>query len=472
MKNRASRTMSTPLDKREIESVPRRDERHEVPQEASEMAAPGTPAAKQDLRKAALTVAALAVLCGAAGLWYMHGRRPAAGDASDTGQRGATTGKATLRYISDVASSPDSAPRGNCETVPIEIITLPNRLRVTGTLTADAQSSVASNVTGIVGEVRVDRGSVVKKQDVLVQLDATDAQNRLAEGLALVDELKAKLTFGGVSEEFVADEQPAVKLALANLALAKSRRSRAESLAARNAVSVDECEQARAECECAVQRHRQSLQQAQQDYQAYLTAVARLAALRKAVADTTIVAPFDALVVEKHVSVGEQVTGGFVASKVITLARVNPLRVCVTVPQQNVGQVIQGQKLVFHVDTCPEKTFQAEVRYISPAVTSDTRSLLVEAVMDNQDGVLRPGLFVTAELELLEQQTEMWVPVAAVQRSGEVATAYVVRDGVARGQVVALGEERNGKIRIRSGLTGTESLLARPEMFHDGDKVN
>ena len=85
---------------------------------------------------------------------------------------------------------------------------------------------------------------------------------------------------------------------------------------------------------------------------------------------------------------------------------------------------------------------------------------------------LRPGLFVTAELELSEQHTEMWIPAAAVQRSGEVATAYVVRDGIARGQVVALGEERNGKVHIRFGLTGAESLLARPELFHDGDKVN
>ena len=79
---------------------------------------------------------------------------------------------------------------------------------------------------------------------------------------------------------------------------------------------------------------------------------------------------------------------------------------------------------------------------------------------------------MTAELELPEQQTEIWVSVGAVQRSGEVATVYVVREGLACGQIVALGEEREGKVCIRSGLTGTESLLARPELFHDGDKVN
>lgn len=439
---------------------------------AAEAGLVNTPIVRRGRRRVLLTIVAIVVAASAAGFWYLRGQSMAAGVAPTAAPHATNSGKATLRYVSDVATHMNGSLRGSSETVAIQIITLPSRLRVTGTLTADAQSSVASNVNGIVAEVRVDRGSVVKKHDVLVQLDATDAQNRLTEGLALVDELKAKLTFGDGSEVFVPDEQPAVKLALANLALATSRKNRAEALAAQNAISVDECEQARSESECAVQRHRQAMQEARQNHQAYLTAVARLAALRKSVADTTIVAPFDGLVVEKHATVGEQVAGGFVASKVITLARINPLRVLVTVPQQNVGQVNQGQKLQFQVDSYPDRVFQGEVRYISPAVTSDTRSLLVEAVADNSDGTLRPGLFVTGALELPEQQIEMWVPVAVIQRSGEVAMAYVVRDGIARGQIVSLGEEREGKVQIRSGLTGTELLLARPELFHDGDKVN
>lgn len=464
--------MSLELSTQSGVGVPLCNDRHEVESRTSEVDSQVTFVRRHSRRTLLITIAALAIFGSTAGFWYLRGPQMTTVDASATAQHGVSPGKATLRFVSDAGPNLRNSPRGSSETVAVEIITLPNRLRVTGSLTADAQSCVASNVNGIVAEVRVDRGSVVKKQDVLVQLDATDAQNRLAEGMALVNELKAKLTFNEGSDEFQADEQPAVQLALANLALAKSRKNRADALAAQNAISVDECEQARSECACAVQRHRQSLQQTHQDHQAYLTAVARLAALRKAVADTTIVAPFDGLVVEKHVTVGEQVAGGFVASKVITLARIHPLRVWVTVPQQSIGQVTQGQKLRFQVDSYPDRTFQGEVRYISPAVTSDTRSLLVEAVADNSDGALRPGLFVTAELELPEQQTEMWVPVAAVQRSGEVATAYVVRDGIARGQVVALGEEREGKVRIRSGLTGTESLLARPELFHDGDKVN
>jgi multidrug efflux pump subunit AcrA (membrane-fusion protein) len=259
--------MSTELSTQRAMGVPLHEERYNGEQQASVASPTLTRKATRNHWRALITVATLVVLCGNAGVWYVYSRHYATGDATAPDQHGVNSGKATLRYVSDVASNSDNSLRGTGETVSVEIIAIPSRLRVTGTLTADAQSSVASNVNGIVTEVRVDRGSVVTKQDVLVQLDVTDAQNRLTEGLA-----------------------------------------------AQNAISVDECEQARSECECAVQRHRQSLQEARQDHLAYLTDVARLAALRKSVADTTIVAPFDGLVVEKHVTVGEQVAGGFTLS--------------------------------------------------------------------------------------------------------------------------------------------------------------
>ncbi len=99
---------------------------------------------------------------------------------------------------------------------------------MTGSLAADELSNVASNVNGIVVEIRVDRGSVVKKGDVMVQLDPTDPKNRLSEGMALVEELKAKLYLpeatvplrenrpdGKAASPFKAEEQPEVKLAKA-----------------------------------------------------------------------------------------------------------------------------------------------------------------------------------------------------------------------------------------------------------------
>jgi RND family efflux transporter MFP subunit len=419
-------------------------------------------------RRALIVVAAVAFLAGVAGSLCLPRSRTAASETKNALQDG---GKATLGFANSGDADINNSPTERIEVICVETLPRCDRLRLPGTLSADEQSSVASNANGIVTEVRVDRGSIVKKGDVLVELDPTDAKNRLAEGVALVDELKAKLILGEASVPFVVEEQPEVKLTEATLKLAASRKDRAETLLPKNAISADECDLYRSEYECAVQRYRQSQQQVRQCYQNYQTAVVRLAALRKAVTDTTIVAPFDGVVAEKHVAVGEQVTGGFVASKVVTMVRTNPLRLSLTLPQHSVGRIELGGKVRFQVDCYPGKTFEAEVRHISPAVTSDTRSLLVEAITDNSDGALRPGLFAAAELDISEQQTEMLVPTTAVQRTGEVARVFVVRDGAAREQVVALGEAAKGKVEIRSGLTGKELLLSRPELLHDGDKV-
>ena len=107
---------------------------------------------------------------------------------------------------------------------------------------------------------------------------------------------------------------------------------------------------------------------------------------------------------EKLVAVGEQINSGVQATKVVTLVRIDPLRLSLTVPQQDIGRIEPGQTVRFHVDGFPERTFEARVRFIAPVVTSDTRSMVVEALAPNPDHLLRPGLFATAELELQGQR--------------------------------------------------------------------
>jgi RND family efflux transporter MFP subunit len=379
-------------------------------------------------------------------------------------------GKANLGYANGKTSPEKPGQSVPYETVGVEVVKHNKTLRVTGSLAAEELSNVASNVNGIVVEIRVDRGSVVKKGDVMVQLDPTDPKNKLSEGLALAEELKAKLSLDE-SKPFVAEEQPEAKLAKALWNLAVSRRKRAENLLPQKAISLDECEQIRAEAECAEQRYQTAVLQVKQTYQSYKTNVAKLAAMRKALADTTILAPFDGVVVEKHVALGEQVTGGFIASKVITVVKSDPLRISLTVPQQHIGSIKPGQTVFFQADSFPDKTFKGAVQYISPVVTNDTRSLVVEAVTSNPDGLLRPGLFVTAEMELPEQQSRCFVPKTAVQKIGDSARVFLVRDGDLREQVVALGKSDDARIEITAGLQGTEQIVCNPEQVKEGAVV-
>ena len=420
------------------------------------------------------------VATAAAGVaWYANSHFAASGSHSEvrptsSGNRTEPhDGKATLGFSGGagaVGSQKNSAPVRH-ETVPLETVQRSDVLRLTGTLMADETSSVASNTSGIAAEVRVDRGSLVRKNDVMVQIDPTDAKNKLAEGQAVFEELKARLGLEGDLSTFNPEDQPEVRLAKASADLAASNLRRAKDLYAKKVVSTEVYDQTRTEFELATQRYRQALLLIKQAMQACKTALTKLAILEKDVADTTIRAPFDGWVAEKLVAVGEQISSGMQATKVVTLVRIDPLRLSLTVPQQDIGHIRLGETVRFQVDSFPDRTFTGTVRFIAPVVTSDTRSMVVEALVPNPDHVLRPGLFATAELMLPNKGATVLAPLGAVQKSGDVARVFVVRDGVAREQVVALGETRQGKVEIRSGLTGKETLVARPELVRDGDAV-
>jgi len=429
-------------------------------------------------------IALLLVIGAAAGAWYWyaqvlgsHGGQ--SGAAANNVANRQNNGKASLGFAPAETddSAKTNAPTTGIETVPVQVVWRSDVLKLTGSLMADERSSVASNTSGIAAEVRVDRGSLVKKNDILVQIDPTDAINKLKEGKAALEELKARLEIKGDTEEdlknFIPTNEPEVQLAKASADLAAANLKRAEENVAKKVISKEAFDQTDTEYKLAFQRYRQSLLQINQVFQMLQTAQIKLAILKKAVDDTAIRAPFDGWVAEKLVAPGEQISSGMQATKVVTLVRVDPLRLSLTVPQQEIGRIRLGQAVRFFVDSYPDHPFDAEVQFIGPVVTNDTRSMVVEAVASNhdKDRRLRPGLFATAELELPRRQRSVLAPLGAVLRSGEVSRVFVVRDGVAHEQVVAIGDVDGGKIEISSGLTGKEILVANPERVHAGDAV-
>jgi RND family efflux transporter MFP subunit len=439
----------------------------EEPRSASE---PSRSSARIRRRLSIVVVVALAAVAAWQGyVWLAPRAKNAEGRAAATDGGGGNGARASLGFVAGDPGKTGRAAR--VETVRLEVVPRCDILRLTGSLAADERSSVASNTSGIVAEVRVDRGSLVRKDDVLVQIDPTDAKNKLAEGQAMLDELRARLGIDETTKDFNPEDEPEVRLAKASVDLAASNLRRAREMFAKKVISTEAFDQTQTEYELAVQRYRQALFQIKQAYSVCKTAQIKLGILKKAVDDTTIRAPFAGWVAEKLVAVGEQITSGMQATKVVTLVRIDPLRLSLTVPQQDMCRIQPHQIVRFHVDSFPDRTFDAKVRFIAPVVTNDTRSMVVEAMVPNPEGVLRPGLFATAELELPNQGTAVFAPLGAVAKMGEVARVFVVRDGVAREQVVALGEERKGKVEIRAGLSGKEILVARHEAVHDGDRV-
>jgi membrane fusion protein (multidrug efflux system) len=353
---------------------------------------------------------------------------------------------------------------------PVEAVVRNLTLRLTGSLAADDKSEVGSNAMGNVSETRVERGSFVKKGDVLLQIDPRDAQNALDEGINAAEELRVRLGLDE-SQEFRVDDVPEVEAAKAAMDLAEHTFHRAESLKKQKAIALESYDQSVSDYHSAVQRYYLARRMAKQLNRSYRSAVTHLVTLRKAVDDCTIRAPMDGWVAERNISVGERIIALFPGAKLVTLLRINPLRLTLTVPQQEMAQIKIGQTVTFQTDAFPGRRFTGAVRYISPAVTCDNRSLCVEAVVPNPNAELLPGLFVTAELQLDNKQTELYVPTSAVCNRGDVAAVFVIRGGTVREQIVSLGDREGSRMRILTGLAAGDVVAATPDALHDGDKV-
>jgi RND family efflux transporter MFP subunit len=198
-------------------------------------------------------------------------------------------------------------------------------------------------------------------------------------------------------------------------------------------------------------------------------AKARLTVARKALADTIVRAPFAGLVVERKVSIGDFVTRG---TKVATVVKVAPLRVELTVPEQSAGLVRAGGSMRLQVDASPGRYFDGQVRFVSPAFRPDQRALTVEAVVPNDDGALKPGMFASAEIMLPADAPSVVVPSAAVVTEAGVSHVFVVRDSTVEQRMITTGVTVDGRTEVRQGVAAGESVAtSRLGALSDGARV-
>ena len=143
---------------------------------------------------------------------------------------------------------------------------------------------------------------------------------------------------------------------------------------------------------------------------------------------------------------------------VVSVLRTNPLRLQLTVPQQFSVEVGVGRAVSLEVDTAPGKTYTGKVRFVSPALQADSRTLVVEAVVDNADGTLKPGTFATAQIEQATNTPGVLVPAAAVRTVAGTSRVFVVAGGRAEERLVTTGQAVGDLVEITSGLKAGEQV--------------
>ena len=305
-----------------------------------------------------------------------------------------------------------------------------------GNVEAFYSASIHSQVVGYVQEWRKDIGANVKQGDVLAVVDTPELDERIA--VAQSELAKAK----------------------ANLALAKVTATRWDSLRHTAAVSQQEADEKDSDARA---------QAAQVD--AAQSNVDRLKA-QKAFAN--IVAPFDGVVTARNVDVGSLVRAdGVDTPPLFTVADVHQMRIYVPVPESYAADLKDGTKATLEVPEYPDRTFDATVTTTSRAIDRKSRTLLVELLADNKDGLLAPGAFTRVHFRIPPDPNTFTVPASAMlYRDTEPEIATVGPDNRIVLKDVRIMRDLGTAVEIAGGVIKDERIVTNPpDSIGDGEEV-
>lgn len=332
-----------------------------------------------------------------------------------------------------VSERAEQAPVQNVSTARVATKSVPTYLSLTGQLKSGRDTDLAANAAGRVTSTKVERGASVKAGTVIATLDVRAAMLAAAEAKAHAE------------------------TAAASAANADTECERTRALVAAGALSKAELDRADVQCKTSLY--------------AVSAAKARSSLAAQNVGDGVIRAPFDGVITERYVDVGEYVRHD---TRVVTLVDPSVLRLEITVPETNISAVRAGANVTFSVAGYPEKSFSGELEFVGAAVRSSTRDVVVEATIAQGEGteLLRPGMFAAVRL-VAGDATLPVVPKTAITTRDGKPSAFVVVNGRLEQRIVQIGDVIEDQIVVLRGLAEGESLVVAPnDSLRNGTKVS
>lgn len=291
---------------------------------------------------------------------------------------------------------------------------IPNLLTTVGELAAVHQVNVTSDVNGRVTDIIFTAGSNVKAGSPLLQLFDGPEQADLAS-------FKAQATVAQLSLD------------------------RAKQLAARQFGPQATVDQAQA---------------------SYDQANAGIAKTEAIISQKLVRAPFDGELGVRHVEVGQFLTAG---TQIVTLTDLSALYANFTVTEKDSGQLKVGQTVRIGVDAYPGRMFEGKINTIEPQIATDTRNIRVQAMLDNPDRILKPGMFAMTTVVLPDKPPAITVPETAIDYTLYGDSVFLIAEKKENDGKTALsavrtfvrtGDRINGRAEILSGLKLGDRVVA------------
>jgi RND family efflux transporter MFP subunit len=344
---------------------------------------------------------------------------------------------------------------------PVDVATAPAITRnlqrdveVVGSFAADEEVVVSAQAAGELSQLNVDFGGYVSQGQVIATIDQRDAKLKVEQAEATLKQTLARLGMKE-GEKFDSNQNADVRVAKSQLDWAKLELDRSVKLIEKGDIPRSSYDEKVTNHNLAQARYQAALDSVNQQLAAVEQQKAALALAKKALADTVVRSPISGAVKEKHASRGSYLT---VNGKIVTLVKINPLRLRVDIPESSVAAVRTGQTINVTVDAFPNRSFTGRVVRIGPSLDEKTRALTVEAEVANSGNLLRPGMFAKSRLITSANAPAVMVPQRAVVTVAGLSKVFVIESGKAVERVVKTGAADGDLIEIVEGVKDGEAV--------------
>ncbi|MFD2646758.1 efflux RND transporter periplasmic adaptor subunit [Devosia albogilva] len=342
------------------------------------------------------------------------------------------TGSVSILLVNRLPAAPVAAPVETAEAPrlmqlhPSEIIAVEPRpmeelVKVTGIIHPAREAPVAALVGGTAETVAVEAGDRVEAGQVLVEIGTTDLQLQL-------DQQQGTMA------------STAVQLQAAKATLERTRQLADRELAARTTLDAAQAEVDQLTASLAAQQ-------------------SQVALARTNLERARVLAPFSGTIASRAVGPGQIVSPGTTMLSIVDLSTVT---VEVIAPLRDSARIRVGQTVRLSVQGMPEASFTSTVERLSPVAEAGTRSIKIYLRLDNPDGLLRGGMFVSGDIIVQRDDAVLAVPATAVHTRDDAPYVLALENGIVRERPIRTGTEwpSAGLVEARSGLSAGDTIVA------------
>lgn len=399
--------------------------------------------------------------------------------------------------------------------VPVEVATarvdtIQNEKEFSGVLKPINEVMVIPQIPGKVSKVHVKVGQQVKEGDVLIELEAGDVEQQVAQAQAAYEAAKASVELSKKRLSELESQKSKMQAEISKIdkqideaqkALDQAKQAiepeiaRLNELRQRGAITDEQFKEQKAKLEEQLKplqdgleklvQQKASLEKGKLEIESAIKSMpyddkmldaqlnqakTALDAAKGAADKLKLVSPIAGVVSSLSVQTGQMATQ---ASPPVTVIDMTALILDIRLSEFDVVKVQPGQKVDVYVDAAGSQPVEGVVEWVSPSPDPRSQAYGVRVKIDNSSGKLRPGMFARAVLVLDKKENAVVVPKRAIVRQGDKAYVFVVKGGSVERREVQLGMDGGERIEVISGLKSGEQVVVKGQAYlKEGQEIN